>query len=173
MVTLDRVADLVDIDRVAVHNLTLAVYPPEQSADWAGRDVEWSSAEWCVRVQDGGALVSYVGVYLRAAEWDGRAALVGGIGNVKTHPAARGRGFAGLGVRQAIAFFAEVGADFGLLVCEPHLVGYYARLEWRPFGGRHHRPVRAAVVSPDADPTVAPDRGTNDLQAFAHQRRGR
>jgi len=136
MVTLDRVADLSDGDRVAVRDLTLSVYPPERFADWAGRSLEWSAPEWCVRVRDAGTLVSYVGVYLRSAEWDGMAVLVGGVGNVKTHPAARGQGLAGLGVRRAVEFFAEVAADFGLLVCEPNLVEYYGRLGWRPFGGR-------------------------------------
>ena len=134
--TLDRVADLSDADRAAVADLTRAVYPPDQFAGWAGRDVEWSPPEWCVRVSDGGALASYVGVYLRPAEADGRAALVGGVGNVKTHPEARGRGLAALGLRRAAEFFAAAGADFGLLACEPPLVGYYARLGWVPFGGR-------------------------------------
>lgn len=146
MVTLERVADLSDADRVAVSDLTRAVYPPDRSAGWAGQDVEWSAPEWCVRVSDSGALASYVGVYLRPAEADGRAALVGGIGNVKTHPAVRGRGLAAAGLLRAAGFFAEAGADFALLVCEPPLVGYYARLGWHPFGGRLVVRQRGAAV---------------------------
>jgi aminoglycoside 2'-N-acetyltransferase I len=80
--------------------------------------------------------VSYVGVHLRAATWDGRPVLVGGVGGVKTHPTARGRGFAGLGLRRAVEFFAEEGVAFGLLVCEPPLVGYYTARGWREFAGR-------------------------------------
>jgi RimJ/RimL family protein N-acetyltransferase len=138
VVTLDRVADLADADRDDVRALSLAVYPPEQLTAWPGRHVEWSTPEWCVRVRDGaGSLVSYVGVYVREAEWDGRAVRVGGIGNVKTHPAARGRGMAALGIRRAVEFLREQpGVGFALLVCEPHLVGYYARLGWREFTGR-------------------------------------
>ncbi|MBX9626531.1 MAG: GNAT family N-acetyltransferase [Gemmataceae bacterium] len=136
VLTLDRVADLPDADREAVRALTAAVYPPEVLAHWHGRGVEWAAPEWGVRVRDGDALVSYVGAYLRDAEHDGRPVLIGGVGNVKTHPAARGRGHAGRAVRRAAEFFAERGVGFGLLVCEPHLLGYYAGLGWREFSGR-------------------------------------
>ena len=61
---------------------------------------------------------------------------VGGIGGVKTAPAARGRGFAGTAIRLALDFFREQGdVDFGLLVCEPGLVPFYERLGWRRFPG--------------------------------------
>jgi hypothetical protein len=138
VVTLDRVADLSDADRSAVRALGLAVYPPEQVADWPGRHVEWSALEYCVRVHgEDGALVSYMGVGLRDATHDNRPVRVGGVGGVKTHPAARGRGFASRGLRRAAEFYQEQPAvDFGLLVCEPHLIDYYARLGWREFGGR-------------------------------------
>jgi GNAT superfamily N-acetyltransferase len=138
VVTLDRVADLSDTDRAEVRSLSLAVYPPEQWADWPGRHVEWAAPEWCVRVRgEGGALASYVGVHRREAECDGRPVLVGGVGGVKTHPAARGRGFASLGIRRAVEFFrGQPPVAFALLVCEPHLLGYYARLGWREFAGR-------------------------------------
>jgi predicted N-acetyltransferase YhbS len=137
-VTLDRVADLSDADRERVRLLSLAVYPPEQLADWPGRSVEWSTPEWCARVRDKeGILVSYVGVYVREAEFDGRPVRVAGIGNVKTHPGARRRGLAALGIRRAIEFFHEQpGIAFALLVCEGRLLGYYARLGWREFGGQ-------------------------------------
>jgi hypothetical protein len=135
--TLDRVADLSEADRAAVQALSLAVYPPEESANWSGRQVEWATPVWCVRVRDeGGALASYVGVYLREAEYAGRPVLVGGVGNVKTHPTARRRGYAALGILRAVEFFDNQGADFALLVCDPPLLGYYARLGWREFGGR-------------------------------------
>ncbi len=136
VVTLDRMTDLSAADHAAVAALTRAVYPPESAAGWAGRAVEWSEPGWGVRVHAGGALVAFAGVYLRAATVDGRPTVVGGVGNVKTHPAARGRGHAAAAVRRAAAFLRDAGAAFGLLVCEPPLVGYYARLGWTPFGGR-------------------------------------
>lgn len=137
-VTLDLVADLSEADRAEVRELGLAVYPPGHFDDWPGRHLEWSTPEWCVRVRDAsGALATYVGVYVRDATWDGRPVRVGGVGNVKTHPAARGQGFAGLGVRRAVEFFGgRPGVGFALLVCEPELVGFYARLGWREFGGQ-------------------------------------
>lgn len=134
--TLDRTADLSDADRAAVRTLGRAVYPPGELDDWPGLALEWATPEWCVRVTDGGALVSYAGLYLRDATHDGRAVRVGGLGNVKTHPAARGRGHAGAAARRAAAVFAEWGVAFGLLVCEPELLAYYARFGWEPFAGR-------------------------------------
>jgi GNAT superfamily N-acetyltransferase len=89
-----------------------------------------------VRVRDGGELVSFAGVYLRDATHDGRAVRVGGVGNVKTHPTARGRGFAAAAVRRAADIFAGRGVAFGLLVYRPELAGFYARLGWRAFAGR-------------------------------------
>jgi aminoglycoside 2'-N-acetyltransferase I len=137
VLSLDRVAELSEGDRAALRDLTQAVYPPEQWADWPGRHVEWAAPEWCVRLRDNGELVSYVGVYVREATCDGRPVRVGGIGNVKTHPAARGRGYAALGLRRAGEFFRdEASVGFALLVCEPHLLGYYTRLGWREFAGR-------------------------------------
>lgn len=137
MVTLDRIADLSDADLAAVRALSLAVYPPEEWADWPGRHLEWASPEWCVRVRtEDDVLASYVGVHVREAESDGRPVRVGGVGGVKTHPAARGRGFAAQGIRLAVEFLAERDVGFALLVCEPRLVGYYARLGWREFAGR-------------------------------------
>ncbi len=138
MLALDRLADLTDADRTAVAALGAAVYPPAEHTNWPGRHLEWDTPEWCVRVHDGGggALVSFAGVYLRDATLDGNPALIGGVGNVKTHPAARGRGFAADAVRRAAEFFDANGAAFGLLVCRAELVAYYERLGWRPFAGR-------------------------------------
>lgn len=136
VLTACRVADLSDAELAEIRMLSASVYPPDKATAWAGHDVEWSSPEWCVRAREGNALLSYIGVYLRQAEVDGRSALVGGIGNVKTHPAARGQGLAADCLRHAVEFFATVEADFGLLVCEPPLLNYYARLGWIPFGGR-------------------------------------
>ncbi|MBN9516934.1 GNAT family N-acetyltransferase [bacterium] len=136
VLTLDRLADLTDADRAAAAALGAIVYPPADHAHWPGRHLEWDTPEWCVRVHDGGAIVSFAGVYLRDATLDGTSVLVGGVGKVKTHPAARGRGFAAAAVRRAGEFFEAHGAAFGLLVCRAELVAYYERLGWREFAGR-------------------------------------
>ena len=171
-VTLDCLADLSEADRRALRALSTAVYPPEDFKDWPGRRIEWSEAEWGVRIHGAdGALVSYVGISLRDGQHDGRAVRMGGIGGVKTHPAARGRGLAARGMQRAEEFFrAQPGVEFALLVCAAPLLDYYGRLGWRPFAGRllvrqhgapgeftFNRVMTRAVRSP------APETGTIDL----------
>jgi hypothetical protein len=135
--TLSLVAELSDADRAAVRSLALAVYPPQEWADWPGRHVEWASLERCVRVYaEDGTLASYIGVGMRDVQCDGRSVRIGAIGNVKTHPAQRRRGFAALGLREAAAFFqAQPDVEFALLVCAPRLLPYYGRFGWREFAG--------------------------------------
>lgn len=137
IVKLDPVANLTEAEREAILDLTLAVYPPESIAYWPGRTIEWAAPVWGVRViGEDARLLSYVGVYLRNAEYNGGPVLIGGIGNVKTHPAARRRGLAELAIRHAVEFLTSQGADFGVLVCEPKLIPYYSRLGWGEFTGR-------------------------------------
>jgi len=82
-------------------------------------------------------LICYVGLVVRSAQHDGRSVRLGGIGGVKTHPAARRHGCVARAVRRAVASFQErADIEFRLLVCEPHLIGYYQRLGWQEFGGR-------------------------------------
>jgi len=132
------IAALTDDGRADLAALSRAVYPPEASAAWPGRHLEWSVHESAVllRAADG-ELICYVGLVLRSAQHDGRPIRIGGIGGVKTHPAARRQGCAARAVGRAVAFFRErADIGFGLLVCEPHLTGYYGRLGWQEFGGR-------------------------------------
>jgi aminoglycoside 2'-N-acetyltransferase I len=145
---LRRVADLIEREQAAVRTLSLAVYPPEVSAAWPGRAIEWAPHQWCVVGWDAeGAAVCYVGVVLREARRNDRAVRVGGIGGVKTHPASRGRGFATTSIQRALDFFHEQGdVDFGLLVCEPGLVPFYEGLGWRRFPGELLVAQRQATV---------------------------
>jgi predicted acetyltransferase len=115
-----------------------AVYPPEEIEDWPGRHIEWAEFEWCARVWgDEGDLVSYVGIVLREASYDGQQVLVGGVGGVGTHPAARRRGYARMGLQKAVNFFSEeANVDFALLVCRAELIKYYSHLGWREFEGQ-------------------------------------
>jgi RimJ/RimL family protein N-acetyltransferase len=172
IVTLDRVADLSEADREGIHRLSLAVYPPEQMVNWPGRHVEWSKPDWCVRLRsEDGKLLSFVGVYVRDAACDGRSVRVGGIGNVKTHPQSRGQGLAAIGIRRAVEFFsAQPEIEFAVLVCEPQLIGYYARLGWQEFRGqllvRQHEVPSEYTFSRVMTRSVhreAPDAGTIDL----------
>ncbi|MGZ5444541.1 MAG: GNAT family N-acetyltransferase [Thermoanaerobaculia bacterium] len=136
-VSLVRVADLSAAERDEVRALSRVVYPPEKWADWPGRLLEWSAPQWCVCIRDhDGALASYAGVVVRDGTVDDVPVRIGGVGGIKTHPAARGRGHARLGIEKALDFFREQpNVAFALLVCEPHLVPYYAALGWTEFHG--------------------------------------
>ena len=169
---LDRIVDLTEADRDALHSLSMAVYPPGPATDWPGRQIEWAAADWCVRVRaEDRAVASYVGISLRDAQHDGRPVRIGGIGGVKTHPAARWRGLASLGIERAVQFFHEQGdVGFALLVCGPHLITYYRRLGWREFDGRLLVQQRGETVAftfnrimTHGIESEAPERGTIDL----------
>ena len=141
-------ADLSTGERAAVRTLALAVYPPEVSAERPGRAIEWAPHQWAVVGWDAeGAALCYVGVVLRDARWGDRPVRVGGVGGVKTHPAARRRGLATTAVRRALDFFHGHGdVDFGLLVCEPGLVPFYERFGWSKFPGELLVEQRQATV---------------------------
>ena len=134
---LRQVAKVTSEEQEAVRTLSLAVYPPEISATWPGRAIEWAAHQWAVvGWDDEGAALCYVGVIFRDARWNEGAVRVGGIGGVKTHPASRGRGFATTAIQRALEFFHGQGdVDFGLLVCEPDLMPFYERQGWRRFPG--------------------------------------
>ena len=136
-IKLTRISELSEADRAEVRGLSQAVYPPEVAASWPGRLLEWANSEWCVRIWGSdGELVSYVGVLLREGTLDTRPVLMGGLGGVATHPAARRRGYAEQGLRTAVEFFRETPeVAFALLVCEQNLIPYYARLGWHEFCG--------------------------------------
>ncbi len=171
-VTLDRKADLDAAARAQSVALAAAVYPPESVASWPGNHLEWSDVTHCARVfDDAGVLVSYAGVLVRDGSLDGRPARIGGIGGVKTHPGHRRRGHAALAMGRAIGWFRERGdVEFALLVCEPRLLGTYARLGWREFAGTltvRQRGARAAFtfnrVMTHSVRTEAPAAGVIDL----------
>jgi GNAT superfamily N-acetyltransferase len=137
VVSIGPVSRWTDEQVAAYRDLTEAVYPPAEVSDWPGRALDWSQPEMGVRVVDpSGWLVSYVGVLTRRGTLDDAPVVIGGIGGVKTHPDARGLGYAAMGMRRASEWFREQGdVDFGLLVCEPGLIRYYESLGWVEFDG--------------------------------------
>ena len=134
----DPLAGLTEADRTAIRALSQAVYPPAEAADWPGRFIEWANPEWCVRVWGpDGALASFVGVLLRHAAYNEQPVCIGGVGGVMTHPAARRRGYAKIGLHRASKFFSEQpNVGFALLVCEARLIQYYGSMGWREFTGK-------------------------------------
>ncbi|HEV3003859.1 MAG TPA: GNAT family N-acetyltransferase, partial [Pirellulales bacterium] len=127
---------LTDEERAALRSLAAAVYPPEAEAAWPERLIEWAARQWSVMVWNEDQAVAHAGIVIREARWNDSDVKVGGVGGVMTHPEFRGRGFASAAVGRCVQFFREQGdIDFGLLVCEPHLVPFYERLGWRVFPG--------------------------------------
>ncbi len=159
---LHRVADLSAAETGALQKLSAAVYPLDAAANWPGRAIEWAPATWCVvcRDDDGRAL-SYVGIILREGNANDSPAKIGGIGGVKTHPAARRQGLASQCIRRAIEFFDEQAVDFALLVCESSLVALYEKLGWRLYPGplfvsQHGTKERFTFNLPMTHPVHAP-----------------
>ncbi len=129
--------DLTSDQTQAVNTLRKAVYPPDGMADVPVRPIAWAEKTWSVLIWDNDDnLVSYIGALTRQATLNGRSVLMGGIGSVKTHPSARGRGYASGGLTQAAKFLVDqFKVDFSVLFCRKELLSYYQRLDWRVFEG--------------------------------------
>ena len=148
-IDLKPVATLDADERAALTALTAAVYPPAVVAVSPGRHVQWAPPDYSVLVfTPEGELVSHVGLVVRTGTLDGVAVKLGGVGGVKTHPRAQGRGYASAGLRRAAtALHDDHRVAFSLLVCQEHLLPFYNRLGWRPFAGR-------LIVEQPTGPTV-------------------
>ena len=133
----ERFADLSAAERGEVTAMSEIVYPAELWHDWPGYQIEWATAEWCIRTRgDDRLLTCYVGISRRAATLDGRPVVIGGVSNVKTHPAVRRRGLATQAIQRAVDFLNDDrGVDFSLLVADPSKMPFYARLGWQAFEG--------------------------------------
>jgi GNAT superfamily N-acetyltransferase len=125
-------------EQSALGALRSAAYPPAASAGWPGRAREWSAPTYRVLVWlPDGRLAAHVGLLLRDVLANEQPVRVGGVGGVVTHPELRRQGLAAAAMTRAVDFFRNLGdLDFALLVCEPHMLAYYGRLGWQPFGGR-------------------------------------
>lgn len=153
--------------------MTTAVYPPEKDEGWAGAALEWANSQWDLTISTADlGLIHYTGLLARMARWQSRAVHIGGIGGVKTHPDARGRGYASEALDRAVEFFREsIAVDFGLLVCDDRLVEFYEGQGWHLYGGSlftHQLGKRAKftfnrVMVRDIT-TDAPTHGELDLQ---------
>lgn len=123
-----RADELSAEEKDALRDLSAAVFPPEIAASWPSRLTEWASPQWCILGSDDGRILPHAGALIRDGAAGGKSAKIGGVGGVKTHPEARGRGLASAAVRRAVELLREQGADFALLVCEPALVPFYERI---------------------------------------------
>jgi aminoglycoside 2'-N-acetyltransferase I len=162
-------------ERDALKALTAAVYPPEVLATRPGRYLQWAPPQWSVLVwSEEDRLIAHVGIVTREGTLDEVPVKIGGIGGVKTHPQAQGRGYASAALcRAATALQDDHHVAFSLLVCQEHLLPFYGRLGWLPFPGRLvveqlHGPIvftiNRSMVLPGLHP--APQEGVIDLRGF-------
>ncbi|MEM7117045.1 MAG: GNAT family N-acetyltransferase [Chloroflexota bacterium] len=120
----------------ALARLSTAVYPPHLFKDRPKPPMQWAEKQWSLLIWEGKELVSLVGMLVREGTLNGRSLLMGGIGSVKTHPEARGRGYAGVGMEKAAVFLRdEQQVDISVLFCRQALFTYYQRFGWQPFAG--------------------------------------
>ena len=75
------------------------------------------------------AIISSVQVFPRALAWKGKMIGMGGIGNVATLPSERGRGYAGMVLRDALGYLREKEVPFSLLTTT--INPYYERFGYR------------------------------------------
>lgn len=95
-------------------------------------DYRWRPKDYHFITEEDGRPLSHVGIIKTTVSVGGRQLTVGGIGGVVTVPEAQGRQLVHAGMRQAAEFIChELGADFGMLFCLPHLEPFYARQGWQ------------------------------------------
>lgn len=172
---LKPVTDLSDGERDALKALTAAVYPPEVLATRPGRSLQWAPSAWSVLVWTvEGQLIAHVGIVTREGTLDDVPVQIGGVGSVKTHPQAQGRGYASAALRRAAtALKDDHHVEFSLLVCQEHLLSFYGRLGWLPFPGRlvveqPGGPIVLTINRPMVLPGLrpAPQEGVIDLRGL-------
>ena len=104
----------VDFDRVRWWHT-----PPKDDDLWFGARVE-------------GLLVGSVRVLHRTILTPAGEFTIAGLGNVCSHPKARGAGAAKACMRDIASYLTqEAGADFGVLFCGPEIRGFYDSLDWQ------------------------------------------
>jgi aminoglycoside 2'-N-acetyltransferase I len=114
-------------ERILQSRLSAEAFPPD------GDTTQWAEdSDWFVLVWEGQELVSNVGILERTITVGGQPVRVGGIGGVATGLAWRGRGFAGQAMKASAIFMHDtLAVEFGLLVCDTHMVPYYGKLGWQ------------------------------------------
>ncbi len=98
--------------------------------------LEWSAHHWQVLVKIDGRCVSQVGIVERTGTVNGQPVKLGGIGGVATLLEWRRRGLAQRAMERAAQFLRDgLGVEFGLLICDQHMLPYYRKLDWQVVEG--------------------------------------
>jgi GNAT superfamily N-acetyltransferase len=95
-------------------------------------NMKLTPAQWYVLAFVEGRLVSALEIAVRRGSVGGEPVKLGLLGGVITAPRWRGRGYGSALLEYAARFIcAELGCEFGFLICGEGLVAFYERLGWR------------------------------------------
>ncbi len=114
---------------------------------------------WCHSPLDGddlwftfhrqGQLLGSLRLLHRRAKTAGGEMVLGGIGNVCSHPDARGQGAARACMQAAAEYMRNSGKiDFGMLFCGRRVVEFYGKLGWRQISDQVQRSPEAGGSEP-------------------------
>ncbi len=92
---------------------------------------EWAMPDWTIIYYENNQIATFYNVVEREIAIDGTLYKTGGINNVITPKAFRGKGYASKTLKQTPQLlFDDLGCDMGLLLCAEDLVPFYERLDW-------------------------------------------
>ena len=107
-------------------SLVRTVWPDELGLHY--RNDPWFQWEQFRVVQVDGNIAGMLKIYRRELTWGGSTALMGGIGDVVTHPDHRRRGYAAAMLEDAVRYLAHSGYELSILFSE--LNSFYGRFGW-------------------------------------------
>lgn len=115
-------------DRAAILSLVRLAWPTETEHHFYD-DPQFTWSQFRLAQVDQ-QIVSVLKIYRRPIFWGEDTAVLGGIGDVVTHPRFRGRGYAGMLLDDAAAYMAENGYELSMLFSG--LTAFYQRHGWEP-----------------------------------------
>lgn len=93
--------------------------------------VHWTHPNYFMLLRAGEDWTTAAAIVERTVLVGGVEVPVGGVTTVMTKPQYRRQGFAAQIMHEAVRFIRDdLAVPFGLLLCEPALEGYYAKLSW-------------------------------------------
>ena len=132
---------------------------PDQLAEHRDRFSSAADAIKHVVVRDDQTVIGFVRVYRRTIRFAGQTVVLGGIGDVCTDPAWRGRGMARLALATAMESLREAGADIAYLCTDlgnPSRLRLYGQFGFVPLGRAHTYVGPSGRRYTDTDGMLAP-----------------
>jgi predicted GNAT family N-acyltransferase len=140
-------------DRAATAALTDEAFAPAPD-DPAG-DMAWATSDETAIARDpAGRVAAMVGVVHRDGLLDGAPVRLAGIGGVATATALRRRGYARAALDRALVAVDARDPDLTVLICDPAMMPFYARVGFAPFAGTTWMEQGGERVVLDLEPTM-------------------